>query len=143
MDVMDMFRKKFEDYRRLVDEGGKEHARSTLMEGYPERQKKNMGPFFEGCSLFEGFKKAAPVYGSFGMEMHPVDVTNNGRDAALEAHVKCPFMEMAREFEFERPCPVICELDQEAMALAFEGLDIKILTTMADGDCACIFIYQR
>ena len=59
MDVMEMFRKKFEDYRRLVDEGGEEHARATLMEGYPERQKKNMGPFFDGCTLYEGFKKAA------------------------------------------------------------------------------------
>jgi predicted ArsR family transcriptional regulator len=143
MDVMDMFRKKFEDYRRLVDEKDEQHARTVLMEGYPERQKKNMGPFFEGCTLYEGFKKAAPVYGSFGMEMHPVDVSNQGRDAALEVHVKCPFMDMAREFGFDRPCAVICELDQDAMALAFEGLDVKILTTMADGDTSCIFLYQR
>lgn len=143
MSVMDMFRKKFEDYRRLIDEHGEEHARAALMEGYPERQKKNMGPTFEGCTLYEGFKKAAPVYGSFGMEMHPVDISNNGRDAALEVMVRCPFMEMARDFGFEKPCTVICELDQEAMALAFEGLSVKILTTMADGDCACIFMYQR
>ena len=143
MSVMDMFRKKFEDYRRRIDEQGEERARAALMEGYPERQKKNMGPTFEGCTLYEGFKKAAPVYGSFGMEMHPVDISNNGRDAALEVMVRCPFMEMAREFGFEKPCTVICELDQEAMALAFEGLSVKILTTMADGDCACIFMYQR
>ena len=143
MSVMDMFRKKFEDYRRLVDEQGEERARAALMEGYPERQKKNMGPTFEGCTLYEGFKKAAPVYGSFGMEMHPVDISNNSRDAALEVMVRCPFMEMAREFGFEKPCTVICELDQEAMALAFEGLSVKILTTMAEGDCACIFMYQR
>ena len=143
MDVMEMFRKKFEDYRRLVDEGGEEHARTTLMEGYPERQKKNMGPFFEGCTLYEGFKKAAPVYGSFGMEMHPVDVSNAGIDAALEVQVKCPFMEMARENGFEKPCAVICELDQDAMALAFDNPSVKILTTMADGDCCCIFMYQR
>ena len=143
MDVMDMFRKKFEDYRRIADEHGEERARAALMEGYPERQKKNMGPFFEGCTLFEGFKKAAPVYGSFGMEMHPVDISNNGRDAALEVHMRCPFMQMARDAGLDRPCTVICEPDQEAMALAFEGLTIKILSTMADGDCACIFLYQR
>jgi len=143
MSVMDMFRKKFEDYRRLVDEGGAEHARAVLMEGYPERQKKNMGPFFEGCTLYEGFKKAAPVYGSFGMEMRPVDVSNNGRDAALELQLKCPFMEMAREFGLERPCPVICELDMQAMVEAFEGLSATILTTMMDGACACVFMYER
>ncbi len=143
MDVMAMFKKKFEEYRRLLDEGGEEHARTVLMDGYPERQKKNMGPFFEGRTLYEGFKNAAPVYASFGMEMHPVDISNSGRDAALEIQVRCPFMDMAREFGIEKPCRVICELDMAAMALAFDGVSAKILTTMADGDCACVFMYQR
>jgi hypothetical protein len=113
------------------------------MEGYAERQKKNMGPFFEGCTLYEGFKKAAPVYGSFGMQMQPVDVSNNGRDAALELQLKCPFMDMARESGLARPCPVICELDMQAMVEAFDGLSATILTTMMDGACACVFMYER
>jgi len=43
MNAMDMFRKKFEDYRRLVDEGGGEHAPRCLEFGERARRARDDG----------------------------------------------------------------------------------------------------
>ncbi len=96
MDPMDMFRKKFDDYRQIVISEGPQEAHDFLMKGYAERQKKSLGPYIENNSLYEGFKKAIPVYAQLGMVMDAVDISNNGMDAVIEVHRVCPFMDMAK-----------------------------------------------
>lgn len=44
---IEMFRKKFEDFKKLKGEIGQEKALEKMFEGYPERQRKNMGQFIE------------------------------------------------------------------------------------------------
>ena len=78
MNPMDMFRKKFEDYRRITDAEGSQKAHDVLMEGYAERQKKSLGPYIENNSLFEGFSKAIPIYAQLGMVMEAVNISENG-----------------------------------------------------------------
>ena len=143
MDVMDMFRKKFEDYRKIAASEGPQEAHDFLMQGYAERQKKSLGPYIENNSLYEGFKKAIPVYAQLGMVMEAVDISDNGMDAVIEVHHVCPFMDMAKQLGFDRPCPVICDLDIEATIEAFDGFKGRTISCKADGDCVCIFKYER
>jgi len=143
MDPMEMFRKKFEDYCRISKAEGPGKAHDALMEGYAERQKKSLGPYIDHNSLYEGFKKAIPIYETLGMIMDAVDISNKDKDGVIEIHRACPFMEMAKEFGLEKPCPVICDLDIEATIEAFEGLTGKTISCQADGDCVCIFKYER
>lgn len=143
MNPMDMFRKKFEDYKRIIAVEGPQKAHDFLMQGYAERQRKNLGPYIENNSLYEGFKKAIPVYAQLGMVMDAVDISNKDMDAVIEVHRVCPFMDMAKEFGFEKPCPIICDLDVEATIEAFDGLTGSTISCQANGDCVCIFKYER
>jgi predicted ArsR family transcriptional regulator len=143
MNPMDMFKKKFDDYKQIVAVEGPQEAHDFLMKGYAERQKKSLGPYIENNSLYEGFKKAIPVYAQLGMVMDAVDISNKDMDAVIEVHRVCPFMDMAKEYGFEKPCPIICDLDIEATIEAFDGFKGKTISCQADGDCVCIFQYER
>ena len=52
-----MFRKKFETFRELAIAVGEEQAFEKMLEGYPERQKKQLGAFIDDRSLADGFSK--------------------------------------------------------------------------------------
>jgi predicted ArsR family transcriptional regulator len=143
MGAMEMFRKKFETYRKVLDESGEKKAHDTLFEGYPERQKKAMGPLLENNTLYEAFVKAVEIYKQFGMVMKPVNVSNNNIDAVIEVHYVCPFIEMARDYAFDRPCQITCDLDNEATEAAFNGMTVRVLSRQSDGDCVCIVKYER
>ena len=139
----EMFRKKFEAYKAVLDERGPEAAWDALMDGYPERQRQNMGPLIENMSLFQAFEKAAAMYESLGMTMKPMDISNHGLDAVLETHSECPFLEIASSLGLDRPCPVVCDWDVAATDLAFEDITGKVLTRLTDGDAICMFTYTR
>ena len=47
-----------------------------------------------------------------------------------------------RDFGIDKPCRLVCEMDVEATKAAF-GMKGKILARLADGDCVCIFKYER
>ena len=139
----EMFRKKFEQYKAVLDKEGPQAAWDALMEGYPERQRQNMGPIIDKMSLYEAFRKAIPIYESLGMKMTAIDISNQGLDAVLETHSICPFLEMASEIGLERPCPVVCDMDVAAADAAFEDVTGKMLARMTDGDSICMFTYTR
>jgi len=143
MNPLDLFRKKFETYKKIMDESGEKKAWDTLFQGYPERQRKNMGSFIKDNTLAEGFAKGIPFYRQLGMEMEIVDISNNNMDAALEIQKKCPAMNIAKEYGFDKPCHVICEMDVASTKAAFPGMSGSILCRQADGDCVCIFKYER
>ena len=74
MDPMEMFKKKFETYKKIMDDDGEQKAWDTLMEGYTERQKQNMGSFIDNDTLANGFTKAITFYKQIGMDMDVHDI---------------------------------------------------------------------
>ncbi|MFN6567759.1 hypothetical protein [Dendronalium sp. ChiSLP03b] len=141
--AMKLFRNRFKRYRNLVEELGDEAAFEKMMEKYPEQQKALMGTFIENNTLAQGFKKAAPLLGLMGFVMEIVDVSQNEIDAALEIQRVCPVLAIAKEYGFDNPCRVFCEMEQEATRRAFPGMKAAILSKQAEGSCVCVFKYER
>ena len=139
----DLFRQKFERFKKLKEEMGEEKAWEKMFEGYPERQKKNMGRFIENNTLAEGFREAIPQYKQVGMEMEVIDISNKGIDAVLEIQKICPALPYYKEYGFEKPCTLICEMDGKASKIAFPELMGEFLCTLAEGACVCVFKYER
>ena len=146
MNPLDVFREKFAVYRKVLDESGEKKAWDTLFDGYPERQRKNMGKFLEKHpTLAEAFMDAVAPYKQIGMDMEVIDISNNTTDGVLEIQRICPCLKCGihAEFKFDKPCNVICEMDVAATQAAFPGRKGAILSRMADGDCVCMFKYER
>jgi len=148
MNPLDMFRKKFEIYRKVLDESGEKKAWDALFDGYPERQRKNMGAYIEKHNtLAEAFTEAVAIYKQIGMEMQVVDISNNSMDAVLEIQRVCPALQfnLHQDFGFEKPCHVICEMDIAATNKAFADANMtgSILCAQAEGSCVCMFKYER
>jgi hypothetical protein len=148
MNPLDMFRKKFEIYRKVYNESGEQKAWDTLFEGYPQRQRDHMGAIIaKHNTLAEAFTSAVPQYQKLGMDMQVIDISNNDRDGVLEVQRACPMLkfDIHKEFGFEKPCHVICEMDIAATNAAFADMGMKgsILSTQVDGNCVCMFKYER
>jgi predicted ArsR family transcriptional regulator len=143
MDVMAMYRNKFATYGKIIKVAGEQKAWDSLFAGYPERQKQHMGPLIDNATLAEGFTLAIPLYSQIGMDMQVIDISNNGTDGVLEIQRKCPVIAMAGEYGFKKPCHVICEMDVAATKEAFPGMRGNIIARIADGDCVCMFKYER
>jgi predicted ArsR family transcriptional regulator len=141
--IMQYMRQKFATYQQVTAESGPEKARETLFVGYPERQRQMMGQFILGNTLVEGFRHAIPLFAQMGMVMDVVDLSNQGQDAVLEVQRACPFLEIAKEYGVEKPCYVVCDLDVQATQQAFPGMKGAILSRIADGECVCLFKYER
>ncbi|MDP5337321.1 MAG: hypothetical protein NWQ28_01925 [Nodularia sp. (in: cyanobacteria)] len=138
-----LFRKRFQKYKNLVAEKGEAAAFEQMMEKYPEQQKALMGTFIDHNTLAKGFTQAAPLLGLMGFVMDVVDVSQHGTDAALEIQRICPVLSIAKEYGFDSPCRVFCEMEQEATRRAFPGIKAAILSKQAEGDCVCVFKYER
>ncbi|HYW20905.1 MAG TPA: hypothetical protein VE956_16705 [Nodularia sp. (in: cyanobacteria)] len=138
-----LFRKRFQKYKNLVAEKGETAAFEQMMEKYPEQQKALMGTFIDHNTLAKGFTQAAPLLGLMGFVMDVVDLSQNGTDAALEIQRFCPVLSIAKEYGFDSPCRVFCEMEQEATRRAFPGIKAAILSKQAEGDCVCVFKYER
>lgn len=136
-------RTRFSNYLQLAASAGEANAWEALLEGFIELQRQRMGPFLTRPTLAEGFRAAIPFFKEAGMEMEAVDISNNGIDAVLEIQRRCPYIEIAREFELDPPCHVICEMDLEASRRAFPGLKSRILARQALASPVCIFMYER
>jgi len=98
---VEMLKKKFEQFKKLKEELGEEMSWEKIYEGYPERQKKNMGQFIDNNTLAEGFSKAIPAYKQIGMDMEVIDISNNGMDAVLEVQKTCPVLSLCKEYGFK------------------------------------------
>ncbi|NTW69287.1 MAG: L-2-amino-thiazoline-4-carboxylic acid hydrolase [Chlorobiaceae bacterium] len=142
-ELLESARKKFSKFRELKSEFGEDKAWETMLEGFPELQKQRMGPLLALPTLIEGFLKSIPIFNAIGMDMVAVDISNLGIDAALEIQRVCPYLEAGKEFGFDTPCHVICELDMEASRRAFPEMKGEILCRQALGSPVCIFKYER
>jgi len=142
-ELIDAARKKFSRFSKLIAESGEENAWETMLEGFPELQKQRMGPLLEQPTLIAGFRLAIPSFHAIGMEMEAVDISNRGIDAALEIQKFCPYLEVCKDYGFDTPCKVICEMDMEASHRAFPEMKGEILCRQACGSPVCIFKYER
>lgn len=141
--AMNLFRNRFIRYKKLVKEIGDEAAFEKMLEKYPEQQKALMGTFIDNASIAEGFKKSIPLLRPMGFITEIVDISQNGTDAALEIQRVCPALSLAKEYGFEKPCRVLCEMEQEAARRAFPEMKASLISKQADGDCVCVFKYER
>ncbi|MFE4106628.1 hypothetical protein [Almyronema epifaneia] len=138
-----LFRKRFVRYQKLAAEIGDDAAYEAMLEKYPAQQKALMGTFIDHAPLAEGFSKAVPLLALMGFQTEVVDVSQNGIDATLEIQRVCPFLGLDKEYGFETPCRLFCEMEQEAARRAFPGLKAEILSKKAEGACVCVFKYER
>ena len=142
-ELIESARKKFARFRELREKHGEAVAWETMLEGFPELQKQRMGPMLALPTLAEAFRAAVPFFEAVGMEMDVVDISNRGIDAVLEIQRICPWLDICREYGFDTPCHVICELDIAATGRAFPEMKGEILSKIALGSPVCIFEYER
>lgn len=141
--AMNMFRNRFIRYKKLVEEMGEAAANEKMMEKYPEQQKVLMGALINDNTIAEGFKKSIPLLQLMGFTTEIIDISENGMDAAIEIQRVCPVLDLAKEYGFDKPCHVLCEMEQEAARRAFPGMKASIMSKQAEGDCVCVFKYER
>ncbi|MHC5727493.1 MAG: L-2-amino-thiazoline-4-carboxylic acid hydrolase [Nostoc sp.] len=141
--AVSMFRNRFAAYKKLADEIGEDAAFEQMMLAYPGHQKAFMGAFIDNTTIAKGFTDAIPIFGIMGFKMQVIDISQEGKDAALEIQRVCPVLSIAKEYGLESPCRVICEMEQEATRRAFPGMKAAIISKQADGDCVCMFKYER
>ncbi|BAY49701.1 hypothetical protein SAMD00079811_73300 [Scytonema sp. HK-05] len=141
--ALNLFRNRFIRYKKLAAEIGDEAAFEKMMEKYPDQQKALMGAFIDNATLAEGFKKPIPLLRMMGFITEIVDISQNGIDATIEIQRVCPALSIAKEYGFETPCYLLCEMEQEAARRAFPGMKAEILSKQAEGDCVCVFKYER
>ncbi|NTU52873.1 MAG: L-2-amino-thiazoline-4-carboxylic acid hydrolase [Chlorobiaceae bacterium] len=142
-ELIESAKNKFAHYKALSETHDEAAIREIMLEGFPELQKKRMGPMLALPTLTEAFNAAIPYFEAVGMVMTVVDISNPTVDAVLEIQHLCPWLEVCREYGFETPCQVICELDMEATHRAFPEMKGEILGRIALGQPVCIFKYER
>lgn len=138
-----LFRQKFATFCQLKAQIGAEQAWEEMVSSYVERQKNQMGALIKDHTVARGFSKGIPIFARMGLDMDVFDISNQGKDAALEAQKNCPALQFCHEYGFEKPCHVICEMDVEASRRAFPDMSVDILSRQADGACVCLFKYER
>jgi hypothetical protein len=141
--ALSMFRNRFAAFKKLADEIGEDAAYQKMMEAYPKQQKAFMGAFIDNTTLAKGFTDAIPIFRLMGFTMEVVDISQNGKDAVLEIQRVCPVLSLAKEYGLESPCRVICEMEQDATVKAFPGTKAAIISRQSQGDCVCLFKYER
>ena len=142
-EAVQQLRKRFEQFAELRAKHGAEKALEMMMDGHAEVQKKLMEPLIRGVPLADAFCKATPIFEQVGMKMDVVDISNQGKDAVLEIQRICPYAVLAKEFGLQTPCQITCDMDVEAIQQAFPEMKGRILSKLANGDCVCLFKYER
>lgn len=130
-------------YLALRDELGHEQAFETLMEGYPEKQRRLMGPYIQGSSLADGFRQVREVFAQIGVRAEIVDASTADEDAAIEVLTVCMCRNACEEIGMTQPSSLLCELDFAATQRAFPEISVDVHHRVVDGAFACVFRYSR
>jgi len=138
-----LFRKRFAAFKKLSEELGEQGALERMFDGYPEKHRKRMGQYIDTTTLAEGFRNAISEFNSGGWEMEVVDLSNKGVDAVLEIQKVCPAEDVCKEFGYEKPCFLVCDIDGQATKEVFPEIRARSLCTQADGACVCMFMFER
>lgn len=140
---MQQLRKRFERFAELREQYGSVRAMEIMRSGQAEVEKQRMEPLIRDVPLAEAFRQAIPLFEEFGMKMVVVDISNQGQDAVLEIQRVCPYRALAAEFGLETPCQITCDMEVQAIQQAFPGMTGRILSKLPQGDCVCLFKYER
>lgn len=139
----EMMRKRLAHYLRRRDEIGHEAAFEELLAGYPELQKKLIGPRIAGQSLSEGFSSGRAAFARLGLIDDFIDISTTETDAVIETLLTCMCENAMRDCGITEPCSVLCALDQEAARRAFPEMQIQQLRKKVDGAPLCVFHWAR
>lgn len=139
----EMMRKRLAHYLRRRDEIGHEAAFEELLAGYPELQKKLIGPRIAGQSLSDGFSSGRAAFARLGLIDDFIDISTAETDAVLETLLTCMCENAMRDCGITEPCSVLCALDQEAARRAFPEMQIQQLRKKVDGAPLCVFHWAR
>jgi predicted ArsR family transcriptional regulator len=130
-------------YLELREEVGEMEAFEAVLEGYPEQQRRLMGPYIETRSLADGFREVRDLFVELGIREEIVDVSRPGEDAAIEVLTVCMCRNACEDIGLDDPSPLLCELDFEATRRAFPGMTVDVHHRMVEGAFACVFRYSR
>jgi predicted ArsR family transcriptional regulator len=136
-------RERLARYLELRDERGDAAAFEAVLDGYPEQQRRMMGPYIESRTLAAGFREVRDLFAELGIREEIVDVSTPERDAALEVLTVCMCRNACDELGVAQPSSLLCELDFEATRRAFPGMAVDVHHRVVDGAFACVFRYSR
>lgn len=139
----EMMQKRMAHYLQRRDEIGHEAAFEELLAGYPELQKRLIGPRISGQSLSEGFASGRAAFARLGLVDDFIDISTNENDAVIETLLTCMCENAMHDCGVTEPCSVLCALDQEAARRAFPEMQIQQLRKKVEGAPLCVFRWAR
>lgn len=139
----EMMSKRLAHYLRRRDEIGHEAAFEELLVGYPELQKKLIGPRIANQSLSAGFSSGKGAFAKLGLIDDFIDISDEKRDVVIETLLTCMCENAMHDCGVTEPCAILCALDQEAARRAFPEMDIQQLRKKVDGAPLCVFFWAR
>lgn len=139
----EMMGKRLAHYLQRRDQIGHEAAFEELLLGYPELQKRLIGPRIANQSLSEGFSSGKTAFEKLGLIDDFIDVSTDAIDAVIETLLTCMCENAMKDCGVTEPCSVLCALDQEAARRAFPEMQIQQLRKKVDGAPLCIFYWAR
>lgn len=139
----EMMSKRLAHYLQRRDEIGHEAAFEELLAGYPELQKKLIGPRIASQSLSEGFSSGKTAFAKLGLIDDFIDISDEKRDAVIETLLTCMCENAMHDCGITEPCSILCALDQEAARRAFPEIDIQQFRKKVDGAPLCVFFWAR
>lgn len=139
----EMMSKRLAHYLQRRDEIGHEAAFEELLVGYPELQKKLIGPRIANQSLSEGFSSGKAAFAKLGLIDDFIDISSHESDAVIETLLTCMCENAMHDCGVTEPCSVLCALDQEAARRAFPEMQIEQLRKKVDGAPLCVFHWAR
>jgi hypothetical protein len=139
----EMMSTRMAHYLQRRAEIGHEAAFEELLIGYPELQKKLIGPRITNQSLSTGFSSGKSAFAKLGLIDDFVDISTNDTDAVIETLLTCMCENAMSDCGVTEPCSVLCALDQEAARRAFPEMQIQQLRKKVDGAPLCIFHWAR
>lgn len=139
----EMMSKRMAHYLQRRAEIGHEAAFEELLTGYPELQKRLIGPRIANQSLHEGFSSGKTAFAKLGLIDDFIDVSTSERDAVIETLLTCMCENAMHDCGVSEPCSVLCALDQEAARRAFPEMQIQQLRKKVEGAPLCVFFWAR
>lgn len=142
-DFRQMMSQRMAHYLRRREEVGHEAAFEELLAGYPELQRRLMGPRIAGQSLSAGFSSGKAAFAKLGLVDDFIDISTAERDAVIETLLTCMCENAMRDCGVSEACSVLCALDQEAARRAFPEMHIEQLRKKVEGAPLCVFYWAR
>jgi len=139
----EMMSKRLAHYLQRRDEIGHEAAFEELLVGYPELQKRLIGPRITNRSLSEGFSSGKAAFVKLGLIDDFIDISTDECDAVIETLLTCMCENAMHDCGVVEPCSILCELDQEAARRAFPDMHIEQLRKKVAGAPLCVFHWSR